>query len=82
MNFGWGAVIRDIDKNRFNYMRKTKIWARTEGETYLGTVNKSFGERKVWQEREKWQQLQEYKFILKEDMSLIFIMRNMAASEE
>lgn len=52
--------------------------ARTGGEKHLGTVNRSFGERKVWQEKEKRQQLQEYKFILKEDRSLIFIMRNMA----
>lgn len=59
-------------------MRKTKIWARTGGEKHLGSVNKSFSERKAWQEKEKCQQLQESKFILKEDMSLIFITRNMA----
>lgn len=39
MNFGNGEVIRDIDKNRFNWMKKTKIWARTGGEKLLGTVN-------------------------------------------
>lgn len=63
MHFGCGVVIRDIDKNRLNYIKKTKIWARTGGKKHLGSLNQSFGERKVLQ-KEKWQQLQEYKFIL------------------
>lgn len=60
MSFGYGVIIRDINKNRFNCVKKTKIWARTWGEKHLGLykfifkrvqVSHLYHEKCGWKER-------------------------------